>query len=57
MFVPALSLSGWILTAVGLLAVLGFPVALVLHALLIEKDGRLVYEEYFTGTDESLGAR
>lgn len=25
------------------------------HALLIEKDGRLVYEEYFTGADESLG--
>lgn len=25
------------------------------HALLIEKNGRLVYEEYFTGEDESLG--
>lgn len=29
-FVPALALPGWILTAVALLAVLGFPVALVL---------------------------
>jgi CubicO group peptidase (beta-lactamase class C family) len=25
------------------------------HAVLIEKDGRLVYEEYFTGPDEMLG--
>jgi CubicO group peptidase (beta-lactamase class C family) len=25
------------------------------HAVLIEKDGRLVYEEYFTGRDEMLG--
>lgn len=29
-FVPALALPGWILTAVALLAVLGFPIALVL---------------------------
>jgi hypothetical protein len=29
-FVPALALPGWIITAMALLAVLGFPVALVL---------------------------